>query len=1188
MTKAIFLLLHLSIFSFFFPNSTKNEAPLRPIEDINAPPVMCVTIAPPECESSHTDPVLHEEHCFLLNLLSNPTYNAVNSGSWFDPATWAENEVPQAGANVWIDNNVSVQYDGVSDVNLTSVRVDGALHFAHDVPTRLKAETVMVAPGATMTIGTTTNPIAANVTAQIVFPDLGPIDTNEDPTLLSKGLITHGSFETHGAVKTAFLALAVAPSAGASVLELAEIPVGWQVGDNIVLAGTYADWNGSDADNTRFHDEELTITSIVGSTLTFSHDITTNNTLLYDHLPPAGYGLSVHVANLTRNIRIETENFETVPVLQRGHFMAMHSPAAHLRYTGFYGLGRTNKDEDATDPVLDGNDQLISGGENPRGRYGCHFHRTGSDDIGSSPMMVVGNALVNTPGWGYVNHNSHVIMEDNVAYEFLGAAFITEDGNELGAFRRNIAIKGMGDSDPDRNLEVSDRTANFDLGFNGDGFWMQTANVTYEDNVAASLAGSAFFLFADDDVLQGTEHVKFIDVDNLANTAIAAADDEVVVNAAIPVRAINGMTAYNASNGFSSWMHMRSPGSLGAFVFHQEIAHAEFSLIENFEFWNMLTSGINFSYTSQTIFRNGLILGDLDNQWVGSNWPNDRNENTYYNRKAGVIANGLAGSQIIYDNLRVEGWQMGIMSVKSGQGNYAEDINYNTSRLQGGYFNHNLINIFPQPANDIALNHVHHFARFFEITGSPEFHIISANTLPTAAFSSAAAGGLAMDFDGTTSLDPDYDLGEDPYVTELGNGIAAYHWDYGDGNTGFGEISRHTYSSGGNYTVTLTVYDMHGATHSTMQNITVNSNTYPEILLNGDFSSAIDNHYLLSNHYNQIDQGWFRTHNDWQVQGGQAVVNSAVNYEIGLGQAVQNDWLHQGMQTFQFDAINTGAGANGNLLRVQIFGVNSEFRVQPRTNEHPNEWNNNDPNYHYDALLEEEFGFADYDWTTFQRDIDFGTGYQFIVIKINTAGVAAGDMQAIDNVSLGLGAAPPLAVELLDFSGKVAAQSNDLSWQLAVSKDIEEFVVERSIDGLSGWETIGKVDALNTLAAESYDFRDREPYPTSYYRLRIVESDQKDSYSEVLVLTRSNVPSQARLMPNQVEDVTVLEMELETAALVEYVIVDAGGREVEKGQFEALAGAHRETLRLGHLGIGVYFMWLDFGEGKEVLRLVKR
>lgn len=61
---------------------------------------------------------------------------------------------------------------------------------------------------------------------------------------------------------------------------------------------------------------------------------------------------------------------------------------------------------------------------------------------------------------------------------------------------------------------------------------------------------------------------------------------------------------------------------------------------------------------------------------------------------------------------------------------------------------------------------------------------------------------LTITLDGSTSIDYD-------------GTIVSYQWDFGDGETGSGVIVAHQYAAPGRYSVTLTVTDDDGATHST-------------------------------------------------------------------------------------------------------------------------------------------------------------------------------------------------------------------------------------------------------------------------------------------------------------------------------------------------------------------------------------
>jgi len=86
---------------------------------------------------------------------------------------------------------------------------------------------------------------------------------------------------------------------------------------------------------------------------------------------------------------------------------------------------------------------------------------------------------------------------------------------------------------------------------------------------------------------------------------------------------------------------------------------------------------------------------------------------------------------------------------------------------------------------------------------------VAANQAPTASFT-ATPTNLAVAVDGTASSDPD-------------GTIASYAWDFGDGATGTGSTTSHTYGSADTYTVKLTVTDDGGATASTTKAVTVST-----------------------------------------------------------------------------------------------------------------------------------------------------------------------------------------------------------------------------------------------------------------------------------------------------------------------------------------------------------------------------
>ncbi|MEZ4415818.1 MAG: trypsin-like serine protease [Gemmatimonadota bacterium] len=89
----------------------------------------------------------------------------------------------------------------------------------------------------------------------------------------------------------------------------------------------------------------------------------------------------------------------------------------------------------------------------------------------------------------------------------------------------------------------------------------------------------------------------------------------------------------------------------------------------------------------------------------------------------------------------------------------------------------------------------------------------AANQPPVARFSATPTSGdapLPVSFDATASADPDGTL-------------AGYAWTFGDGGTGTGATTTHTYGTPGQYTARLVVTDARGAADTASTGITVNT-----------------------------------------------------------------------------------------------------------------------------------------------------------------------------------------------------------------------------------------------------------------------------------------------------------------------------------------------------------------------------
>ena len=107
------------------------------------------------------------------------------------------------------------------------------------------------------------------------------------------------------------------------------------------------------------------------------------------------------------------------------------------------------------------------------------------------------------------------------------------------------------------------------------------------------------------------------------------------------------------------------------------------------------------------------------------------------------------------------------------------------------------------------------------------------NQPPTADFTSTVSD-LEVEFDAGDSEDPD-------------GSITSYAWKFGDGETGTGETTSHTYDEAGDYTVELTVTDNDGATDVVEKDITV---TAPNVDPTAEFTWTNSN---LTASFNGVD-----------------------------------------------------------------------------------------------------------------------------------------------------------------------------------------------------------------------------------------------------------------------------------------------------------------------------------------------
>jgi hypothetical protein len=181
-----------------------------------------------------------------------------------------------------------------------------------------------------------------------------------------------------------------------------------------------------------------------------------------------------------------------------------------------------------------------------------------------------------------------------------------------------------------------------------------------------------------------------------------------------------------------------------------------------------------------------------------------------------------------------------------------------------------------------------------------------------------------------------------------------------------------------------------------------------------------------------------------------------------------------------------------------------------------------------------------------------------------------------------------LPVELIDFSGKVTADGNLLTWRTASEQNNKGFEVERSEDG-KAFKTIGFVKgAGTTLEEQQYAFLDESPTSAvSYYRLKQLDHKGSDNsgeahfeYSEIITIRNYATKDETQLLVFPNPTTNHLHIQLSDASIVQQIsLYNAQGQQV------SVFDTHTEPLSITNLATGVYFLVVqtDTGTYRQVV-----
>jgi hypothetical protein len=130
-----------------------------------------------------------------------------------------------------------------------------------------------------------------------------------------------------------------------------------------------------------------------------------------------------------------------------------------------------------------------------------------------------------------------------------------------------------------------------------------------------------------------------------------------------------------------------------------------------------------------------------------------------------------------------------------------------------------------------------------------------------------------------------------------------------------------------------------------------------------------------------------------------------------------------------------------------------------------------------------------------------------------------------------------LPIELLNFSGFTEGGRNHLSWTTVNEINNKGFCVERLNPNTNNWLSIGFVVGQNKGAY--YTYSDNDPFDVSYYRLRQIDYDGKETLSKIVAISAGN-NSKLKIYPS----VSNAFLTIETSQIGQYQIFNLLGQQV--------------------------------------------
>lgn len=178
-----------------------------------------------------------------------------------------------------------------------------------------------------------------------------------------------------------------------------------------------------------------------------------------------------------------------------------------------------------------------------------------------------------------------------------------------------------------------------------------------------------------------------------------------------------------------------------------------------------------------------------------------------------------------------------------------------------------------------------------------------------------------------------------------------------------------------------------------------------------------------------------------------------------------------------------------------------------------------------------------------------------------------------------------LPVEFLNIAAKGTKGGVEVSWSTAWENNSNNFIVERSIDGIS-FQNIGVVRAGgNTSLISNYSFVDKSPVSAvAYYRVTEVDNDGSQTVSKIVAVNFDNLFF--AVYPNPAKDVLNIKSQVDDNQELVISIQNSFGNIVYQNSGADLKSGDGLAVDVSGFPGGLYFVMIDSGNIQKIYKVV--